>query len=62
MEIQRAKEIMSAPEKIEVHFDGTSVWIEDIINNTANVTVMRTSRSMEVPVEDLEEKGLMLES
>ncbi|UNC91969.1 H-type small acid-soluble spore protein [Candidatus Contubernalis alkaliaceticus] len=61
MEIQRAREIISAPEKIEVHFDGTPVWIEDIKNDTANVTVMGTCKSMEVPVYELQEKGIMLE-
>lgn len=59
MEIQRAKEIISAPEKVEVHFDGTSVWIEDIIKDTANVTVLGTCKSIEVPVEKLQEVGLM---
>lgn len=57
MRIERAKEIISTPEKIEVLFDGTSVWIEDIKNDTANVTVMGTYKTMEVPVEQLEEKG-----
>ncbi len=62
MKMQRAKEIISAPEKIEVHFDGTPVWIEDIKNDIANVTVMGTCKSLEVPVEELQEKGIMLDS
>ncbi|NLP37847.1 MAG: H-type small acid-soluble spore protein [Firmicutes bacterium] len=57
MDRQRAKEILQTKEKIEVHYQGTPVWIEGIYGSTANVTVMGTCRTMDVPVADLEEKG-----
>jgi H-type small acid-soluble spore protein len=55
MDKQRAVEIMNSPEKIEVHCQGQPVWIEGIEEDTANVTVMGTCRTMNVPFADLKE-------
>ncbi|MCW3490725.1 H-type small acid-soluble spore protein [Dethiobacter alkaliphilus] len=59
MEKDRVKEILDSPEKIEVKYLGEPVWIEGIKSNTANVTVMGTCKTMDVPFMSLEETGKM---
>ena len=57
MEKQRVQEILETSEKIEVKYNGEPVWIEGIKSNTANVTVMGTCKTMDVPFMSLEETG-----
>jgi len=57
MNKSRAEEIMRAPTKIEVVHDGRPVWIESINGDTANVTVMGTCHTMDVPLRELKETG-----
>ena len=57
MDKQRVQEILETSEKIEVKLNGEPVWIEGIKSNTANVTVMGTCKTMDVPFMSLEETG-----
>lgn len=54
---QRAEEIMRAPAKIEVVHNGQPVWLEGVNSASANVTIMGTSRTMDVPLTELVETG-----
>lgn len=56
MDKQRAQEIINSPAKIEVHYQGKPVWIEGVEEDTANVTVMGTCHTMNVPFSELQEK------
>ncbi|MCR3920998.1 MAG: H-type small acid-soluble spore protein [Firmicutes bacterium] len=55
MEKQRAQEIINSPDKIAVFHQGKAVWIEGIESTTANVTVMGTCHTMNVPFQELKE-------
>ena len=57
MEKNRAEEILRAPTKIEVVYDARPVWITGVNGTSANVTVMGTSKTMDVPIADLKETG-----
>lgn len=57
MDLERIKQIMESPDKYEVLYNGSPVWIENVYHDTANVTVMGTCKTMDVPVADLDEKG-----
>ncbi len=57
MDLQRVKQIIESPDKHEVLHNGTPVWIENVYHDTANVTVMGTCKTMDVPLADLEETG-----
>lgn len=57
MDKKRAEEIMRVPAKIEVVYDGRPVWIESVNDQNATVTVMGTTRTMDVPLEELQETG-----
>ncbi|MDM5197575.1 H-type small acid-soluble spore protein [Fictibacillus enclensis] len=58
MNTDRAKQIITSPSEIEVHYYGKPVWIESI--NAASGTAWvhpndNPTHDMEVPVSDLEE-------
>lgn len=55
MNKKRAEEILHAPERINVFHYGKSVWIEGVNDTTANVTIMGTCETMDVPFHQLEE-------
>lgn len=56
MDIERAKEIMSSPGKINVLYNGSPVWLENINeNNTVHVTLIDSHSCAEVPVYKLVE-------
>lgn len=57
MDKKRAEEIMRAPTKIEVVYHGEPVWIEGVNDTSANVTVMGTTKTMDVPLQELLETG-----
>jgi H-type small acid-soluble spore protein len=57
MDKKRAEEIMRSPAKIEVVHNGQPVWIEGAGENSANVTVMGTCKTMDVPYGQLTETG-----
>jgi H-type small acid-soluble spore protein len=57
MDKNRAQEIMRAPTKIEVVYQGEPVWIEGVDETSANITIMGTSRTADVPLEELQETG-----
>ena len=56
LDIQRAKQILNSSEQIEVLYQGTPVWIENVKdNNKVEVSYLDTSNSIEVPVNNLVE-------
>lgn len=59
MEIKRAEEIINSKGIIEVTYKDSPVWIESIIqdNSTAHVKLLSSNQTMNIPVEDLEEKS-----
>lgn len=61
MDRQRAEQIMKAPKKVEVQYEDVPVWIDRIHGDSANVTIIGTSRSMKVPLEKLEDTGRPLD-
>ena len=58
MDINRAKQIVNASEKINVLYQGSPVWIEGISeDNIAEVTSLSGRKTkMEIPVSLLEER------
>jgi len=57
LEKRRAIQIMASDEKFEVIYKDKPVWIEGVNENTANVTVMGTCTTMDVPFTELHEPG-----
>lgn len=53
----RVEEILESPEKIEVLYEGKSVWINNLNadKQTAEVTINENSKKINVPVEKLVE-------
>lgn len=60
MDKSRAEEILHSPDSIEVMHEGKPVWIEGVNATTANVTVIGTCRTMDVPFNELEETGKLI--
>ena len=61
MDIQRAKQILNSREQIEVLYQGTPVWIENVKdNNNVEVSYLDTSNRIEVQVNNLEENNNLL--
>ena len=60
MELKRAKQILSSPNDINVFYEGTSVWIDDVDENKKLATVHARNTPLkertQVPVEDLVEE------
>ncbi|MDW7651416.1 MAG: H-type small acid-soluble spore protein [Bacillota bacterium] len=59
MDKDRAEQILQSPDPIDVVYRGKPVWIEGVGEDTANVTVMGTCRTMDVPFEDLRENNFL---
>lgn len=57
MDKNRADEIMRAPTKIEVVYNGEPVWIEGVDDTGAIVKVMGTSKTFDVSFSELTETG-----
>ncbi|KAB2952519.1 H-type small acid-soluble spore protein [Heliorestis acidaminivorans] len=59
MEAQRAEEILQSPDTIEVQYQQSSVWIEEVNRQkeTAQVKLLEEGKRIEVPVATLEEKA-----
>lgn len=59
MIIERAEEIMRSPNQIEVSYNNSPVWLENINrdNNTVKVKDIVNNKLFEAPVEDLVESG-----
>ncbi len=55
MDKQRAIQIMASDDNIKVLYKSKSVWIEGVKEDKANITVMGTCTTMDVPVADLQE-------
>ncbi|WP_449537389.1 H-type small acid-soluble spore protein [Ferdinandcohnia sp. Marseille-Q9671] len=58
MDIRRAKQILSSPNDVTVHYQGTSVWIDSCDEQGNMCTVHLRERADEknvVPVSELEE-------
>jgi H-type small acid-soluble spore protein len=56
LDSKRVKEIINTPYKVEVLFEGTPVWLENVTdNNTAVVTYIDTHSKDTVPVYKLVE-------
>ncbi|MFZ5987500.1 MAG: H-type small acid-soluble spore protein [Bacillota bacterium] len=59
MDSNRAKQIMESDGVIEVLYQGSPVWIENVLsNNTAEVSYIQNNEKKEVPVYMLVEKEL----
>ena len=57
MDVSRAKQILQSPEKIQVLYQDTPVWIEEVReNNVALVSRPGNQGSFEIPVYMLVEK------
>ncbi|QGG49291.1 H-type small acid-soluble spore protein [Heliorestis convoluta] len=59
MEARRAEEILQSPDTIEVQYQQSSVWIEEVDRgkDTAQVKLLVDGKRIEVPVAALEEKS-----
>ena len=59
MDIKRAEEIISSKGIIEVTYKNSPVWLENVIKDdaTAHVKFLSNNQVMNIPVEDLEERG-----
>ncbi len=57
MELKRVKQILSSPADIKVLYEGTSVWIDGVDENTKLATVHARNPLLEertqVPIKDL---------
>ena len=59
MDSIRAKQILESKGVIEVLYQGSPVWIENVLeNNNAQVSYMQSNEKTEVPVYMLVEKDL----
>ncbi|NLD46794.1 MAG: H-type small acid-soluble spore protein [Clostridiaceae bacterium] len=59
MDSTRAKQIIESNGIIEVLYEGTPVWIENVKdNNTADVSFIKTNIKKDVPIYMLVEKEL----
>ena len=56
MDNESAKRIIESLGVIEVQYNGIPVWIENIKDNTAEVSYLDTKNKAEVPVEKLHER------
>lgn len=62
MDSNRAKQIMESKGVIEVLYQGSPVWIENVLDdNTVQVSNIQTKDKQDVPVSMLVEKGLVKE-
>lgn len=63
MELHRAHEIMTSPEKITVLYKEHPVWIEQVDNNsqTAQIMTLDTRKVMAVYIDDLVDTGEVYE-
>lgn len=57
MDNERAKQIVESLGVIEVLYNGSPVWIENIKENTAEVSYIDTKNKVEVQVEKLIERN-----
>lgn len=58
MDAVRAKRIIDSPDTVEVLYQGSPVWIENVKdNNTAEVTILEGKDKVQVPVYMLVEKN-----
>lgn len=57
MRLKRVEEILNSPDKIDVYYKNSAVWIEDVQPNQDNVDIilLGTNTRMNVPVWDLSE-------
>ena len=51
----KAREIMESLGVIEVLYRGSSVWIENIKGENAEVTYLKSQKKEEIPLKELEE-------
>lgn len=59
MDIKRARQIISSPNEVTVHYHGVSVWLKNCNDSNQSVSIYATTdpdEVMIVPVEELEEK------
>lgn len=57
MLVKRAQEIMESHGVIEVHYQGQSVWLEELMEDTAMISFLDNSdRKMQVQLGDLIEQ------
>ena len=59
MRIERAAEILSSPNTVEVVYNNMPVWIDSVDEgrHTASIRLMETGNRIEVPVDELSESG-----
>jgi len=56
---ERAAQIMKTSDIVEILYQGSPVWVEDIENDNAIVTYLETKTSIEVPIVELLEKKIV---
>lgn len=56
MDKNRAMSIINSPETIKVFYQGNSVWIDKVENDSAQVRLMDSQEQIMVPVSMLVEK------
>ncbi len=56
MDNESARRIVESLGVIEVQYNGSPVWIENIKDNTAEVSYLDTKNKAEVPIEKLIER------
>ena len=58
MDSNRAKQIMKSSEPVQVLYEGSPVWLENVkVNNMAEVTRIDNQKRIEVPLYMLMEDG-----
>jgi small acid-soluble spore protein H (minor) len=58
MNVQRAKQILESTKEIEVHYNGVSVWIQNVDEAGSTARVYRANKpddELVIPVEQLQE-------
>lgn len=55
MDFKRAQEIINSQNVIEVFYNGSSVWLENIQGNFAEVKNLSSNKVYNVPIDDLNE-------
>lgn len=56
MDNESARRIVESLGVIEVLYNGSPVWIENVINNNAVVSYLDSKNRVEVPIEELIER------
>jgi small acid-soluble spore protein H (minor) len=59
LDAQSARRIIDSKDNIEVLYNGSPVWIQDVNSNTAKVRFLDSDKVQEVAVGELVEAGIV---